>query len=76
MKYFLFLLFPLLIFSQQTQVVDITSISAEVRPSFSEKQIHGSVRVTFLILTDTQEIYLDAIAMVPKAIAKRINIYG
>tara|TARA_B100000795_G_scaffold263296_1_gene242249 strand:- start:21564 stop:23633 length:2070 start_codon:yes stop_codon:yes gene_type:complete len=73
MKYLLFLFFPFLAYSQQTQVVDIIRISAEVRPSLSEKQIHGRVTVTFLILKDTQEVYLDAVAMEPEAASKSAN---
>ncbi|MGK0386296.1 MAG: aminopeptidase N, partial [Patiriisocius sp.] len=66
MKYLLFLLFPLLTFPQQTEVVDFTRISAVVTPNVSQKQIQGSVTVTFSMLEDTSKVYLDGIAMEPQ----------
>ena len=47
--------------AQQTEVVDFLNISGVVKPNSEEKKIEGGLIVEFLILKNTDSIFLDAV---------------
>ncbi|WP_432411162.1 M1 family metallopeptidase [Rasiella sp. SM2506] len=65
MKFFSIFVFLLSTFaySQQTDVVDFTKISALVEPDITSEMVNGNVRVAFLVKKDTDSVSLDAIKM-------------
>ncbi|MDC8004906.1 M1 family metallopeptidase [Aureisphaera galaxeae] len=51
-----------MVFSQQTDVVDFTNISALIAPDIESREVQGELSATFKMLKQTDSIYLDAVA--------------
>ncbi|MBX2826631.1 MAG: M1 family metallopeptidase [Flavobacteriaceae bacterium] len=51
------------VFSQQTDVVDFTNISAFIRPDIQNREVEGEVSVSFTMLKQADSIYLDAVGI-------------
>jgi aminopeptidase N len=49
--------------AQQTETVDFLKVTAQIEPIPSEKKITGTASYTFIVLKNTDSIYLDAKAM-------------
>ncbi len=60
--YFVFLL-STFVYSQQTDVVDFTKISATLKPLAASETIKGNVEVQFTIKKKTDSVFLDAVDM-------------
>jgi len=54
------------IISGQHQHFDIQKISAEVQPHFNSKSVSGKLEVSFIVLQQTDSVYLDAVNMKTK----------
>jgi len=50
----------------QIDVVDFKTISAEVQPHFNSKSVSGKLEVSFIVLQQTDSVYLDAVNMKTK----------
>jgi len=57
---YIFLLFTILTFSQQTQSVDFLKCDAKVMPDFDSKSISGAITYEFKVLNDIDSIRIDA----------------
>ncbi len=57
---YIFLLFSILTFSQQTQSVDFLKCDANVMPDFDSKSISGSITYEFKVLKKIDSIRIDA----------------
>lgn len=77
MKFFYSLVFLLstLVYSQQTDVVDFTKITALIHPIAQEAKVQGEYIVEFKILKDTPSVYLDAVnTTIVSNVATKIQI--
>nr|WP_298659853.1 M1 family metallopeptidase [uncultured Flavobacterium sp.] len=57
---YLFLLFSIITFSQQTKYVDFLTCNAILYPNFEEKSITGFVQLDFKVLSSIDSIKIDA----------------
>lgn len=57
---YLFLLFSIITFSQQTKYVDFLTCNANLYPNFEEKSITGFVQFDFKVLSSIDSIKIDA----------------
>ena len=63
MKFLLCLLFSIIsisVYSQQKDIVDFKRIEADLNPNFENQTITGNLKIDFLMLTDSDSIFLDA----------------
>ncbi|MGB5941454.1 MAG: M1 family metallopeptidase [Leeuwenhoekiella sp.] len=56
----LLFLFAKLTFAQQQEVLDVQHIRARIDLDFEQEKVHGKLDVAFIILKDTDSVYLDA----------------